>query len=205
MSKRRTAITYHLSLITYHLNYVMKRFSPLLARNLLLTLAALLCAFASPFSRAALAQSTAFTPECDGTDDTARFTALISSIGPNTGTIRLPYKAGSRCAVGKLTIPANVTLDNSDGTGIKVNTGQTLTLLGPLVNPQGKRFFYNALAGQGTVNLVGNTKVRAVHVGWWGAAADSGTTDNTAHFQAALTAAGTAKGIDVEFDNTAGG
>ncbi|HYG78777.1 MAG TPA: hypothetical protein VD861_00230 [Pyrinomonadaceae bacterium] len=168
-----------------------------------MTLAAVVCAFVAPFSAAA--QVATFTPECDGADDTARFTALISSIGPNTGTIRLPYRAGSRCAVNNLTVPANVTLDNSDGTGVRVNTGQTLTLLGPLVNPAGKRFFYNALEGQGTVSLVGNTKVKAVHVGWWGAVADSGTTDNTAHFQAALTCAGTAKGIDVEFDNTAGG
>jgi hypothetical protein len=184
----------------------MRRVSPTPYRALVMTIAALLlCMFGAVLSPAALAQSTSFTPDCNGRDDTAKFTALISSIGPNTGTIRLPYVAGSRCAVNNLTIPANVTLDNSEGTGIKVNTGQTLTPLGPLVNPQGKRFFYNALAGQGTVNLVGNTKVRAVHVGWWGAVADSGTTDNTAPFQAALTAAGTAKGIDVEFDNTAGG
>lgn len=105
-------------------------------------------------STAASAQTT-FTPVCAGADDTARFTSIISTIGANTGTIRLPYKNGTRCASNTLTIPSNITLDNSDGTGIKVNTGHVLTVVGPVVNPVGKPMFF----GPGSTVFTGNTTI----------------------------------------------
>ncbi len=105
------------------------------------------------FPLAVAAQSTTFVPTCGGTNDTAAFSALISSIGSNTGTIRLPFKNGTRCAVQTMTIPGNITLDNSDGTGIKVNTGHVLTVLGPVVNPVTKAMFF----GPGSVTFAGNT------------------------------------------------
>ncbi len=119
----------------------------------------------------ALAQQTTFTPNCAGTNDTAAFSTIISAVGSNPATIRLPYKPGTRCAVNSITVPANVALDNTDGSGLKINTGQTLTLSGPAVNPPGKQFFYNATAGLGTVVLGGG--VYAVYPEWWGAAADA--------------------------------
>src|SRR5918992_3767444 len=83
----------------------------------------------------ATAQQTVFVPFCGGVDDTARFTSLIGVIGSNVSSIEIPFKNGSRCAVNTLTIPANITLVNVVGTGIKVNTGHVLTVLGPVVNP----------------------------------------------------------------------
>lgn len=106
-------------------------------------------------STSAAAQFTVFVPNCAGTDDTAKFTSLITTIGANTGTIRLPYKNGTRCAVNTLTIPDNITLDNGDGTGIKVNAAQTLTVLGPVVGPVGKAVFF----GPGTIVFTGNTHI----------------------------------------------
>src|ERR1051326_2874031 len=103
------------------------------------------------------AQTTTFVPNCGGDDDTARFVTIIGKIGSNTGTIRLPYKADIRCAVGNLTIPDNITLDNSDGTGISVKTGATLLVLGPVVNPVGRPIFY----GTGAVSFVGNSHIGA--------------------------------------------
>lgn len=104
------------------------------------------------FPVSALAQSTTFVPTCQGTNDTAAFTSLISSIGANQGTIRIPYKNGTRCAVNTLTIPSNVALDNTGGTGIKVNTGQVLTVLGPVVNPVLRQMFF----GPGSTTFAGN-------------------------------------------------
>lgn len=107
------------------------------------------------FSLSVHAQQTVFVPVCAGTNDTAKFTAFITLIGANTGTIRLPYKNGTRCAVNNLTIPANITLDNSDGTGLKVNSGQLLTVLGPVVSPIGRQVFF----GPGSTSFSGNTFV----------------------------------------------
>lgn len=83
-----------------------------------------------------------FIPNCGGIDDTARFQALIDRIEDNTGTIRLPYKDATRCAVGTITFPENITLDNSDGTGLHRNAGAVVTILGPIVNPIGKQLFF---------------------------------------------------------------
>lgn len=101
----------------------------------------------------AQAQQTVFVPVCAGTNDTAKFTAIIATIGANTGTIRIPYKSNTnaRCAVNTLTVPTNIALDNTDGVGIKVNTGQTLTVNGPRINPPSKTMFYNVGVGQGAV------------------------------------------------------
>lgn len=117
-------------------------------KRLLFLLSSFLVLFSS-----ARAQQTVFVPFCNGVDDTARFTSLIGTIGSNVTTIELPFKNGSRCAVNNLTIPANITLDNVVGTGIKVNSGQTLTVLGPIMNPVGKLIFF----GPGSTTFVGNT------------------------------------------------
>lgn len=96
-----------------------------------------------------------FVPNCAGIDDTSKFVSIIATIGANTGTIRLPYKAGTRCAVNAVTIPDNITLDNSDGTGIKANAGQAVTVLGPVVNPVSKPMFF----GPGSFVFTGNTHI----------------------------------------------
>lgn len=138
------------------------------------------------FALQARAQLQTFVPNCAGTNDTTAFSSIITAIGSNQGTIQLPYKASaSRCAVNNLTIPANVTLDNNNGSGLKVNTGQTLTLVGTVANPQGKQIFYNVLSGQGTLSLIGNKVVSEMPVEWLGGAGDN-STDNTAVIQAIL-------------------
>lgn len=112
---------------------------------------ALLLLFVLLGCRLAQGQS-GFTPFCAGSNDTSRFSSLISAISSNQGTITVPFISGSRCAVNTMTIPANVTLDNTNGTGIKVNSGQVLTVLGPVINPVGRQMFF----GPGTVSFVGN-------------------------------------------------
>gem|GEM_PF-6837598 len=134
-------------------------------------------------TRAGYAQSNSFTPHCDGSNDTTQFSAIIATIGANRGTIRLTAD-GPRCAIDNLTIPANVTLDNTDGIGIKVNTGQTLTALGPIVDPNGKQIFHNVLSEQGTVSLAGNVTLTKTYAAWFGAVGN-GTTDNAAFILAA--------------------
>jgi hypothetical protein len=141
---------------------------------------------ASPAS--ARAQAGQSVLPCTGGDDTARLAAAIAQIGTNQGTITLPFKSGTRCAVDSLTIPANVTLDNSQGTGIKVNTGQTLTIAGPVINPPTKQLFYNAVAGQGTVAFAAGA-VESVNVAWFGATNNASLDDDRQEIQAAIDAA----------------
>lgn len=146
---------------------------------------------------AASAQQTTFTVACVGTaaTDTAKFEAIKTIVGAtNPATIRLPYKLNTarRCKVNNLTITANITLDNSDGSGVFVVTGQTLTAVGPVVSSP-RQMFFNATAGLGTVSFTGNKKLTEVFPEWWGAAGD-GAVDSTATIQAALTAVVTAGG-----------
>jgi hypothetical protein len=98
------------------------------------------------------AQQKVFVPACLGSNDTASFLSVISEIGNNGGTIRLPWKDGTRCAVNTLTIPESIALDNTDGTGISVNSGHTLTVLGAVLAPPGKTTFF----GDGSVSFVDN-------------------------------------------------
>lgn len=87
-----------------------------------------------------------FTPTCSGTNDTAAFQSLISGAGGNPRTIDIPYKADltKRCALTTITIPSNITLDNTRGSGINRLPGQTITVQGPIVNPVGKTLFFGS-------------------------------------------------------------
>lgn len=100
------------------------------------------------------AQQTEAWVNCGGVNDTASFQAAITGAAGNPRTIRIPYKSDStkRCALNTITIPSNITLDNTDGSGINKNAGQIITVLGPLVNPVGKAIFF----GPGTVSFAGN-------------------------------------------------
>jgi len=153
-------------------------------RQLIILLFVLVC------SVVAGAQQRSFVPSCLGSNDTAKFTEIIAKIGSNQGVIRLTYD-GSRCAVNNLTIPLNVTLDNTDGDGIKINAGQTLTDVGPIVNPVGKQLFHNALSGQGAVSFAGNRSLGQILPQWWGAVGD-GKTNCTSAIQAAINSASSA-------------
>lgn len=124
-----------------------------------------------------------FTPQCSGTNDTAAFSAIISTIGSATGSIKIPWVLSTRCAVNDLTIPINVALDFSNTTGIKVNNSKTLTL--HAFNAPMHKVFYNALSGQGSVVIASN--VEQIYSEWWGAKAD-GSTDCTSAITAAMSA-----------------
>jgi len=104
----------------------------------------------------ARAQQVLFIANCtgDATHDTASFNGIKSIAGStNDATIKIPYllNPARRCKVNTLTLTANLTLDNTDGSGIFVVTGQTLTVAGPRVNPIGKTMFFNVAGGQGTL------------------------------------------------------
>lgn len=117
----------------------------------------------------------AYSITCGGVDDTAAFEAAIASIGGRPGRIILPDSR--RCAVGSLSIPDTITLDNANGRGIKVNDGEVLAILGDVANPLTRLLFDNATAGHGHVTFAGNTRVDAITPQWFGAAADGVTLD----------------------------
>src|SRR2546423_4040264 len=81
------------------------------------------------------AQQTSITLNCSGTNDTAEFNRVASIIGSISGTLKIPAQANIRCAISETTIPANITLDNAEGSGITLKTGGTLTILGSIINP----------------------------------------------------------------------
>lgn len=95
-----------------------------------------------------------FTPACSGTNDTAAFTSLINAAAGQPATVRPPWKANpaQRCKIiGPFTIPGNITIDNTDGSGVAAGSG-TVTHLGPVVAPAGKTTFF----GPGTWSFAGN-------------------------------------------------
>lgn len=114
-----------------------------------------------------------FTPSCAGVDDTAAFESLIASIDGRAGALVLPA-SHVRCAVGSLTIPANIALDNSAGTGLTINDGGVLTILGPVDSAPSPLFFN---AGEDSVSFEGNQKVTEIFPQWFGAKADGVTSD----------------------------
>lgn len=123
-------------------------------KTLLIIIALLMCAVP------ATGQQTYSVPRCLGTNDTAAFQSIITAAAGNPRSIEVPRRSeAQRCALNTSTIPSNITLVNITGSGIKVNTGQTLTVTGPRVNPPGKTMFYNVGAGQGTLVLSGHTYV----------------------------------------------
>lgn len=153
----------------------------------------LLPAFMFAFALSISAQQTVFVPSCVGTAalDTAKFVAIKATVGStNSATIKLPYKLDptKRCKVNTLTLTSNITLDNTDGSGIAITNGQTLTVAGPIVAPSGL-LWINALAGQGTISFTG-VFYPTNNVLWWATNTTPGTTDMTAAAQAALTATG---------------
>lgn len=105
------------------------------------------------------AQTAPFVPNCNGIDDTLEFTTLIDGAAGNPRTILIPYydDLNKRCKVTTMTVPANITIDNTDGIGITLDSPNVLTVLGPIVNPVGKILFF----GTGTTSFAGNSFVGA--------------------------------------------
>lgn len=125
-------------------------------RNLPPCLVLVLFIFGFTFS-SANGQVTTFVPNCNGIDDTLEFSSIISGAAGNPRTIRIPYydDLNKRCKVTTLTVPAHITLDNTDGIGIALDSPNVLTVLGPVMNPVGKTLFF----GTGTTSFAGNAFV----------------------------------------------
>jgi hypothetical protein len=118
----------------------------------------------------------AFVLSCTGsaTNDTAAVNTALTSIGSNIATIKLPYMTSSRCTFNSVTLPSNVTLDNSEGSGVSMASGQTLTL-SSFTAPRKQAFF-------GSGSVVFSTSV-IVYPEWFGYLPDAvsaadGTTAN---------------------------
>src|SRR4029077_1773967 len=91
---------------------------------------------------------------CDGVSNaTTSMSAVLTAIGSTNATIIVP--PGQQCLLSSVSFPANVTLDFTYGS-IKVVTGQTVTILGPIMAGR-QQIFFNALATQGTVVFTNTT------------------------------------------------
>jgi hypothetical protein len=125
---------------------MMKRFA--------LVLFLLMIAFCGTGLVSSRAQQTVFVPVCNGTNDTAEFQTIINGAASYPRTIKIPYKSDltKRCRVTTITFPGNITLDNTDGSGIVRETPNVVTVLGPVADPAGKTLFF----GTGTTSFAGN-------------------------------------------------
>ncbi len=139
------------------------------------------------------------TLNCSGTNDTSELKRIVSTIGSTPGTVKMPVAKDQRCAVIDLTVPANITLDNTDGAGFTLKKGGTLTILGNIINPSGKQIFFNALPGQGTVSFKGNRYLSVVTPEWWGAKTGD---DDAPSLNACSAAAATLLAADIDLVNT---
>lgn len=126
---------------------------------------------------------TSLTPQCAGIDDTGAFSNITSTFASSGGTLKLPRLSAGRCKVSNISIPDNVLLDNTEGTGVFVITGQTLTV-SRVQNPDGKQIFYNIGTGLGSVavSLITASGSASPHITpqWFGATGDGATDDHVA-------------------------
>lgn len=150
-------------------------------------------------SSAAQSRNLVNSPQCLGRDDTTELLKLISDAGSQGVVIKLPNTRAARCVTNSLTIPANITLDNTDSGGIKVNTGQTVTILGTVISPLGNQIFFNALPGQGTISFKENKYLSVLYPEWWGAKT---TKDDAPALNACSSAAATLPATDIDLVNT---
>jgi hypothetical protein len=123
----------------------------------------LLLLFATSLACASAVYDVRDFTSCGSSDDTSAFNAELTAIGSNNAAIQFTC----RPKLSTITIPANITLDNTAGGGIYVVTGQRVTILSPMVSVP-RQMFYNATAGLGTVSFSGNTAVLDFYQAWWG-------------------------------------
>ena len=77
---------------------------------------------------------------CNGTsDNTAGMNTLLTAIGGTQA--KLVFPSGVKCLLSAISFPATLTLDFSSGGGIKVATGQRVTVLGTISSTTQEIFF----------------------------------------------------------------
>lgn len=114
------------------------------------------------------------------TDDAGSINTLITSIGSDEATIVVDpgtYRCGSA-----VTVPSNITLWFLQGGILSPDSGDTITINGPIEAGVWKIF-----AGSGTI--AGSPRVETLYPQWWGAVGD-GTTSDTTAIQSALDISG---------------
>jgi hypothetical protein len=101
---------------------------------------------------------------CDGaTNATAGMNTLLAAIGSTQVKLNLT----GQCLLNTITIPGNVALDAGLGGGIKVATGQTVTIQGPIITPP-QPMFFNITSGQGSMSFSGNRTMTSFSPVWFG-------------------------------------
>src|SRR5215475_10748380 len=87
------------------------------------------------------------------TNDTNAWSGMLEKIGSSPATVFVPRTSG-QFLLSNITIPINVTLDFTQRGGIKVVTGQIVTIKGPIIAQPVQIFFNcNSTAGQGEINF----------------------------------------------------
>ncbi len=119
------------------------------------------------------------------TDLCATTTGLIDVI--STSALTLIIDRPVTCTLDK-TVPSTLALQIVPGGKITMTNSKLLQITGPFDAPMNQKVFFNATAGQGTVNFKGQGNVAVIYPMWWGAIGDYSTASGPA-IQAALVAA----------------
>ncbi|MGH9600808.1 MAG: hypothetical protein ACRD24_00340, partial [Terriglobales bacterium] len=137
---------------------------------------------------AKIAACMADLPSSGGTADARAFEgAQIISSDVFTGVskpVRLVLGAATYSVNASVTIPANITLEFSQGGSLSIATATTTTIKGTMQAPVARIFSLN---GTGVVSFSGNNALREVYPQWWGAVGD-GVADDTTAIQRAIAA-----------------
>ncbi|MCI0355268.1 MAG: hypothetical protein L0099_09560, partial [Acidobacteria bacterium] len=108
-------------------------------------------------------------------------TDIFSSV---TKPVHLLLGAATYTVSASVTLPANITLDLSQGGSLSTATATTTTIKGTIIASQARIFILN---GTGVVSFSGNNTLREVYPQWWGAVGD-GAADDTVAVQQAIAA-----------------
>jgi len=155
------------------------------------------------------AASNPLLPKVYGTNDThqpdisapvywasqfSSFNVAVSTIGSAIATLIV---STAQMTAATVSIPATLTLQFIGAGSLSVTTGNTVTVVGPIVASV-RKIFFNATAGLGTVVFTNNRRVRTFYPEWWGAIGD-GSTDCFAAIQAAEVAMESVKSGEMVF------
>ncbi len=102
-----------------------------------------------------------------------------------TKPVRLILGAATYSVNVSVVMPANITLEISQGGSLSIATGTTTTIRGTLIASLVRIF---TLTGTGLVSFNGNGTIRELYPQWWGAKGDGPATDDIVALQASVDA-----------------